>query len=98
MLNVGVIGYGSRVSHMARELGVFGIPYRIAAVADPRAAEIAQRADPVLRDTAFFTDADEMLARASISSASVKKAVSRSTGSARWAISAARGSATAAMR
>lgn len=66
MLHIGVIGYGSRISHMARELGVFGLPYHIAAIADPRAAEIAQRGDPLLRDTAFYADADEMLAQAQL--------------------------------
>ncbi len=62
MLNVGVIGYGARVSHMAKALGMYGIPYRLAAIADPRAEEIRKAGDPFLCDTAFYTDADQMLA------------------------------------
>ncbi|MHB1296028.1 MAG: Gfo/Idh/MocA family protein [Anaerolineae bacterium] len=62
MLNVGIIGYGGRVSHMAKGLGVYGIPYRVAAIADPRADEIAARNDPFLAETTLYTSADEMLA------------------------------------
>lgn len=63
MLKVGIIGYGGRVSHMAKELGVYGIPYRVAAIADPRSAEIQAAQDPFLRDTVFYAEADEMLAK-----------------------------------
>ncbi|NCQ32942.1 MAG: Gfo/Idh/MocA family oxidoreductase [Armatimonadetes bacterium] len=63
MLRVGVIGYGGRVSGMAKSLGVFDIPYRVAAIADPRAGEIKARDDEFLRETAFYETADEMLAQ-----------------------------------
>ncbi|MHB0856780.1 MAG: Gfo/Idh/MocA family protein [Anaerolineae bacterium] len=62
MLNLGIIGYGGRVSHMAKGLAVHGIPYRVTAIADPRAAEIAAASDPLLADTTLYTDADAMLA------------------------------------
>ncbi len=66
MLNVGVIGYGGRVSHMAKALGMYEISYRLAAIADPRMEEIKRTADPFLKDTAFYTDADQMLAEAKL--------------------------------
>jgi predicted dehydrogenase len=66
MLNVGVIGYGGRVSHMAKALGMYEIPYRLAAIADPRAEEIRRTGDPFLKDTAFYTDADQMLTEAKL--------------------------------
>lgn len=66
MLCVGIIGYGSRVSHMARGLGVFGVPYRVAAIADPRDDEIQGADDGFLADTVFYPDADTMLAEASL--------------------------------
>ena len=66
MLNVGVIGYGGRVSHMAKALGMYEIPYRLAAIADPRAEEIRRAGDPFLKDTAFYTDADQMLTEAKL--------------------------------
>ena len=62
MLNVGIIGYGGRVSSMAKALGMYNIPYRVAAIADPRAQEIRAAGDPFLADTAFYTDAEVMLA------------------------------------
>ncbi|MBC7236450.1 MAG: Gfo/Idh/MocA family oxidoreductase, partial [Chloroflexi bacterium] len=62
MLNVGIIGYGNRISHMAKALAVYGIPYRIAAIADPRAEALRAKGEPFLADAAFYTDADEMLA------------------------------------
>ena len=61
MLNIGIIGYGGRVSHMARDLAIWGEPYRIAAVADPRHEELAASADTVLKETSFFATADELL-------------------------------------
>ena len=66
MLNVGIIGYGSRISNMARRLGMWQIPYRIAAIADPRAEEIRRSGDPLVATTVFYTDADEMLAQAEL--------------------------------
>ena len=62
MLHLGIIGYGGRVSHMAKNLAMYGIPYQIAAIADPRAEEIRQGNDPFLQETNFYQDADEMLA------------------------------------
>ncbi len=46
MLRVGIIGYGRRIAHMAKEMGVYRIPYVVSAVADPRAAEIQAQGDP----------------------------------------------------
>ena len=66
MLNIGIIGYGGRVSHMAKELGTFKIPYRVAAIADPRAAEIQAANDPFLANTTFYSDADTMLAQSQL--------------------------------
>ncbi len=62
MLKVGIIGYGARVSSMAKGLAAFGIPYRVAAIVDPRAEELRAEGDPFLEEAAFFADADEMLA------------------------------------
>lgn len=62
MLNVGIIGYGGRVSGMAKGLGMYSIPYRIAAIADPRAEEIKAANDPFLAETRFYNNADELLA------------------------------------
>lgn len=64
MLRIGIIGYGGRVSHMARALRVFGIPYRVAALADPRGQEIQAGDDGFLAETRFCADADELLAGA----------------------------------
>ncbi len=61
MLKVGIIGYGHRASHMARRLGIFDIPYRVAAIADPRADELEASSDPLLEETTFYQDADIML-------------------------------------
>lgn len=63
MLRVGIIGYGRRIAHMAKEMGVYHIPYVIAAVADPRAAEIQAQGDPFLASARFYLDADSMLAQ-----------------------------------
>lgn len=64
MLNVGIIGYGNRISNMAKRLGMFGIPYRVTMVADPRARELSATADDFLSDARFFETADELLAHA----------------------------------
>jgi len=66
MLNVGIIGYGGRVSNMARRLGMYGIPYRIAAIVDPREKEIRRSGDPLVEDATFFQDANQMLAEAEL--------------------------------
>jgi predicted dehydrogenase len=64
MLRVGIIGYGRRISHMAKAMQMFNIPYQVVAVADPRAAEIREQDDPFLADATFYTSADELLAHA----------------------------------
>jgi len=66
MLRIGIIGYGRRVSGMARHLSIWGIPYRVAAVADPRAEEIRRANDPLLQDAVLYDDADRMLAEAEL--------------------------------
>jgi predicted dehydrogenase len=64
MLRVGIIGYGARVSHMARALKIFGIPYQVTAVADPRAEQLRAQDDGFLQNATFFANADELLAHA----------------------------------
>lgn len=66
MLNIGIIGYGRRIAHMARELRIYGIPYRIAAIADPRMEEIRSQAHDELADTRFFGNAEDMLQSATL--------------------------------
>jgi len=75
MLKVGIIGFGLRVSHMAAAMKIFDVPYKIAAIADPAAEKIEKsvkenipeihshrRIDPdLMKDTRYFTSADEML-------------------------------------
>ncbi|MEN6478077.1 MAG: Gfo/Idh/MocA family oxidoreductase [Anaerolineales bacterium] len=61
MLRIGIIGYGNRISHIARDMGMFGIPYAVTAVADPRSEQLASLADPLLSDAHFYGDADDML-------------------------------------
>ena len=61
MLRIGIIGYGNRVSNMAKRLTEFGIPCGVTAVADPRVSEIQATNDDFLSDTRFFQSADELL-------------------------------------
>ncbi|HPP66517.1 MAG TPA: Gfo/Idh/MocA family oxidoreductase [bacterium] len=75
MLRVGIIGFGGRVSQMAASMKVFGIPYKISAIADPAianikkavigeipAANLQKTIDPeLMQDTQYFVSADEML-------------------------------------
>jgi|YNPNPStandDraft_1061719.scaffolds.fasta_scaffold02538_1 predicted dehydrogenase len=61
MLQIGIIGYGGRVSSMAKALAVYGIPYRVAAIVDPRAPELQAANDPFLQDTVFYATPEEML-------------------------------------
>lgn len=63
MLRIGIIGYGSRISGMAKALNVFDIPYQIAAISDPRAEEIQRQGDSFLRAAHFYESADELLAQ-----------------------------------
>ncbi len=60
-IRIAVIGYGSRVSGMVREMGKMDPEFRIAAIADPRAAEIRDQRRRELRQAVFYEDADEML-------------------------------------
>lgn len=64
MLRLGIIGYGRRIAHMAKNLAIFGIPYQVTAVADLRASEIQAENDPFLANAAFFNSTDELLAQA----------------------------------
>jgi len=66
MLRVGIIGYGGRVSSMAKGLGQFGVPYGVVAVCDPRAKEIRAKDDGFLADARFYDDAATMLAEAKL--------------------------------
>ncbi|GIV77276.1 Gfo/Idh/MocA family oxidoreductase [Litorilinea aerophila] len=65
MLQVGIIGYGRRIAHMAKMLGIYGIPYRIAAIADPRWREIQAQEDAFLSETRFYPDVEQLLAHES---------------------------------
>ena len=64
MLRLGIIGYGRRISNMAKGLDIFDIPYRVTAVADPRSDRIQADNDPFLADARFYNSADELLAGA----------------------------------
>ncbi|MBX3051295.1 MAG: Gfo/Idh/MocA family oxidoreductase [Caldilineaceae bacterium] len=64
MLRVGIIGYGNRVSHMAKALDVFHIPYQVTAVADPRWRAIQTSDDGFLDNARFYESAEELLAHA----------------------------------
>lgn len=64
MLNIGIIGYGRRISNMAKGLDIFDIPYKVTAVADPRGDRIQAGNDPFLAGARFYTSADELLAQA----------------------------------
>ena len=66
MLKVGIIGYGRRISHMAKAMQQFSIPYRVVAIADPRWQEIQAENDPFLNGASFYPTADEMLAQAEL--------------------------------
>ena len=64
MLRLGIIGYGRRISNMAKGLDIFDIPYKVAAVADPRSDRIQAGNDPFLANARFYNSADELLAGA----------------------------------
>ena len=66
MLKVGIIGYGSRVSGMARTMGMYDMPYKVVAIADPRAEQIKAKENQFLEGAAFFTSAAEMLERSDL--------------------------------
>jgi len=56
-LKIGIIGYGSRVSHVSKMLRKFNIPMKIQAVADPRMNEIKAKNEEHLAGTKFYPDA-----------------------------------------
>jgi predicted dehydrogenase len=60
MLRFGVIGYGGRIRGVIGLMRDFGVPFEIAALADPRGDELKAQCDE-LKDCAVYTDADEML-------------------------------------
>lgn len=63
MLNVGVIGYGSRMRFMVRTLLEVDDRCRIAAIADVRKEQLQQKAEnDGLKGVQWFDNADEMLA------------------------------------
>ena len=64
MLRIGIIGYGARIVHMARSLKMFGMPYQVTAVVDPRADLIRANDDGFLQNAAFYGTADELLSHA----------------------------------
>lgn len=66
MLKVGIIGYGGRVSHMAKALAEFSIPYRVTAIVDPRAEELRASGDPFLSDVTYYETPEQMLERAGV--------------------------------
>ncbi len=61
-LKIGIIGYGGRVSGMARQMRAADPGFKIAAIADPRMDEIRAREGEKLAGCAFFKNADAMLA------------------------------------
>ncbi|MFN8495004.1 MAG: Gfo/Idh/MocA family oxidoreductase [Caldilineaceae bacterium] len=61
MLRIGIIGYGARIVHIVRSLKMFGIPYQVTAVVDPRADLIRANDDGFLQHTHFYETADELL-------------------------------------
>ncbi|MHB0875020.1 MAG: Gfo/Idh/MocA family protein [Anaerolineae bacterium] len=66
MLKVGIIGYGGRVSHMAKNLADFSIPYRVTAIVDPRAEELRASEDPFLSDVTYYPSPEAMLDQAGL--------------------------------
>jgi predicted dehydrogenase len=65
VLRVGIIGYGGRIAHMARAMKVFGIPYVVTAVADPRGESLRAGDDGFLEKARLYPTADDLLADAS---------------------------------
>jgi len=79
MLKIGVIGYGLRISGMIEQMKVFDIPFKISAIVDPRAKQLAQLAkggpeqgyvirydENLVRDAVIYETADEMLEKAEL--------------------------------
>ena len=61
MLKVGVIGMGGRITGMLRHMTEYDIPFRVAALVDPRADEILKLEDQFVRDTAVYETPEEMI-------------------------------------
>jgi predicted dehydrogenase len=61
MLELGVIGYGARLQYIVSALGAYSVPHRIAALTDPRGAELKEGREE-LAETRLYDDADAMLA------------------------------------
>lgn len=61
MFKVGIIGCGRRISTMAKRLSVIDVPYKIAAIADPKKEEIKSREIELYKDAVYYETADEML-------------------------------------
>lgn len=66
MLKIGVVGFGGRISGMVRQMEIYDIPYRVAAVVDPRADEIRLREDAFLKDCVYYDSVDDMVAQADL--------------------------------
>lgn len=65
MFRIGVIGLGSRISTMLDRFLPFEVPFRVAAVADPRGAEIKAKGAPWLDEkTQYFADGEAMVEKA----------------------------------
>jgi predicted dehydrogenase len=65
VLRIGIIGYGARIADLARSLAVYGIPYAVTAVADPRGEAIKVGDDGFLDQARLYPTADDLLAEAS---------------------------------
>jgi len=61
-LRVGIIGFGGRMRGLMEPIRETGVPFKVVAVADPRAEELKARKLPILEGAAFHADADAMLA------------------------------------
>ena len=66
MLKIGIIGYGSRISGMAKSLAMFDVPYKVVAISDPRADEIRKSEDAFIENVVFYETADELLGQAEL--------------------------------
>lgn len=64
MLRIGVIGHGSRIQCMLERMEVFDIPYRVAAVGDPRWQQIKAAGHKWLEGCEYFPDGAQMIEQA----------------------------------
>lgn len=66
MKRLAVIGFGSRIQWLLRQLDTFDAEIGLVAVVDPREEEIRKTVDPtILEDVSFYDDVDTMLDNAS---------------------------------